>query len=391
MIRWIKRIENCNHLLNFVIMKTSLCRFIFISLLYVGMTSCSSYIESSNDLSSDGSANCYIVSREGTYKFSAVKGNSSETLGKVSSIEVLWESFGDDYAPEVGSLIKSVDFNNNYIAFQTAEVFKKGNAVIAAKGAKGKIIWSWHIWFTDHPQNQVYYNNAGIMMDRNLGATSAVPGDIHAHGLLYQWGRKDPFMGPTSITSKAASTIIWPTPVESTPSTGTIEYSIANPTTFIGYYNVNDFQQEIKDWCCEKGNSIVKNRWTESILSKSIYDPCPVGWRVPNGGLSPIWMTALGSIAQLKSCSYDYANHGMDFSTKLGDSYPIWYPAMGYRVSVSTDGDGLYDLCDYGEYWSASSFSESTSSCFYIDSNGNVNPVGIQSRIKPLYVRCIKE
>ena len=45
-------------------------------------------------------------------------------------------------------------------------------------------------------------------MDRNLGATSAALGDVGALGLLYQWGRKDPFLGSLSITESevAAST-----------------------------------------------------------------------------------------------------------------------------------------------------------------------------------------
>ena len=36
------------------------------------------------------------------------------------------------------------------------------------------------------------------MMDRNLGATSATPGNVGSLGLLYQWGRKDPFLGSSS-------------------------------------------------------------------------------------------------------------------------------------------------------------------------------------------------
>ena len=88
---------------------------------------------------------------------------------------------------------------------------------------------------TDKPQGQVYYNNAGTMMDRNLGATSATPGDVGALGLLYQWGRKDPFLGGGSISSNtvAKSTGTWPSAVSSDSNTGTIAYATSNPTTFI--------------------------------------------------------------------------------------------------------------------------------------------------------------
>ena len=35
-------------------------------------------------------ANCYIVSEQGTYSFKTVKGNSSKSVGDVASAEVLW-------------------------------------------------------------------------------------------------------------------------------------------------------------------------------------------------------------------------------------------------------------------------------------------------------------
>ena len=84
-------------------------------------------------------------------------------------------------------LIKYICYKDGYIIFETADIFKEGNAVIAAKSSNNIIVWSWHIWFTDEPQGQVYYNNAGTMMDRNLGATSATPGYVGALGLIYQW------------------------------------------------------------------------------------------------------------------------------------------------------------------------------------------------------------
>ena len=102
-------------------------------------------------------------------------------------------------APAVGDLVKNVSYSNGEITFRATD--RKGNAVIAAKDAAGNILWSWHIWLTDQPVEHVYKNNAGTVMDRNLGATSATPGDIGALGLLYQWGRKDPFLGSSSISS----------------------------------------------------------------------------------------------------------------------------------------------------------------------------------------------
>ncbi len=103
------------------------------------------------------------------------------------------------------------------------------------KDASGTILWSWHIWLTDKPEDQVYKNNAGTMMDRNLGATSATPGDVKALGLLYQWGRKDPFLNSSSIScdTRAKYTLNSLATTSSSASNGTIAYAISHPAVFI--------------------------------------------------------------------------------------------------------------------------------------------------------------
>ena len=335
------------------------------------------------DLSVNGTANSYIVSSAGSYKFSTVKGNSSESVGAVASAEVLWETYGTDVTPNVGDLVKNVSYKNGEVTFQTAETFKEGNAVIAAKDASDNILWSWHIWLTDQPQGQEYYNNAGIMMDRNLGATSATPGDVGALGLLYQWGRKDPFLGSSSISSsvEAESTITWPSAVSTSSSIGTVDYVTSHPTTYL-YGSLSPY-----DWhYSSRDNSL----WTTSDKTKSIYDPCPSGWRVPDGGDNGIWSKALGSsLSFIQSSLYDSPNKGMNFSGKFGSDQTIWYPASGFRYNY---GDGsLSDVGYYGSYWSASPSSRNISarSLRFID--GDVFPAGSKSRAFGFSVRCVKE
>lgn len=327
------------------------------------------------NLSASGTANCYIVSEEGWYKFNAsVKGNGVEPLGDVVSAEVVWESFGTDVAPKVGDLVQSVVLSGDYLYFRTPDVLNEGNALIAVRDNDGNILWSWHIWFTDQPQGQVYYNNAGTMMDRNLGATSATPGDVGALGLLYQWGRKDPFLGSSSISSNALakSTITWP----SASSNGTIAYATANPTTFIEANGSN------LDWCYTIDNT----RWTTSETSKSIYDPCPAGWRVPDGGSNGVWSKALGS--SYTKPSYDSTNKGMNFSGKFGSASTIWYHASGYRDFV---GGGLNFVGDLGCYWSASPSSYSAYRLYFVD-NGSVSPSSDGGFHAGGYsVRCLQE
>ena len=333
-------------------------------------------------------ANCYIVSQAGTYSFKTVKGNSSESVGNVASAEVLWESFGTDVAPAVGDLISSVSYKDGHIVFKTTD--KKGNAVITAKDADDNILWSWHIWLTGQPQEQEYYNNAGTVMDRNLGATSSTPGEVGALGLLYQWGRKDPFLGSLSISDAiiAESTITWPSAVSSDSSNGTIAYATAHPTTYITANLGNE------DWYYTGSSSTDNTRWTTSVKAKSIYDPCPAGWRVPDGGENGVWAKLLG----LEEINYpfDTTRKGMNFSGKFGSDQTIWYPFAGFYTRYE---GRLYFVGEYGAYWSASPCPVRTWSMYSLDLNpviaipdwDNVMPVDESSRATAMSVRCMKE
>ena len=332
---------------------------------------------------SDGkyqTANCYIVSAAGTYRFKAFKGNSQELAGTshedhpagdISNAVLLWETFGTDIAPATGDLIKSVIYSGEEIIFRTVDTFKEGNAVIAAKDASGNVLWSWHIWLTDQPQEHVYNNDAGTMMDRNLGATSATPGDVGALGLLYQWGRKDPFLGSSSISSNAIakSTITWPSAESTNSSRGTVSYVIANPTTFVMA------SSSPYDWHYSSRDNTL---WTTSDKTKSIYDPCPAGWRVPGGG--GVW-----SKAGFDDTTYDSTNKGI--SLNISSPSTTWYPASGYRNWG--DGGG-FSVGSKGYYWSAfPSSSDACGLCF--NNDGYFNPSHGNNRAGGLSVRCLQE
>ncbi len=285
------------------------------------------YVKQAKDLSTIRPANCYIVSKKGTYRLTPYKGNSRTSVGEIASVSVLWESFGTDQKPKVGDLIRDVEYVGGYIVFKTPDVFTEGNAVIAAMDVNGKILWSWHIWLTDPPKGQVYYRDAGTVMDRNLGATSATPGDVCALGLKYQWGRKDPFLG----WKRAVATTIWYTPVESKPKTGTIAYATANPMTLIT-------QGPNYDWLYTGGENIDATRWQESGSAKTIYDPCPYGWRVPDGRDKGVWAIALGGFKAFGiNRLYDSSKFGVNLSKKLGADATIWYPVTGYYWTAAID------------------------------------------------------
>ena len=320
------------------------------------------------DLSEAGTANCYLVQQAGDYMFKSVIGNTDATVGNVKTVEVLWESFGTDEMPNVGDLIASVSYKNGYIRFSTPENFRDGNAVIAVKNSKGTILWSWHIWCAEEGwQEQVYYNDAGTMMDRNLGATSATPGDVGTLGLVYQWGRKDPFLGASSISYyiSAVSTGTW----NSAPG-GSTEEADENPMTF---YTLNAY-----------GSYSPKGRW---MSTKTVYDPCPAGWRVPEGGENGVWAKASG-VPYLGSLSIDDTNNGINFTKIYGEAETIWYPMLYIRTFNGDLGGGN------GEYWSCSLSYENPENYAYsltFSYDGSCLMSGwYENRVYGYPVRCLK-
>jgi len=303
-------------------------------------------------LSKDGTANCYLVSAAGDYAFyGTVKGNSSESVGTPVSAVVLWETFGTSTAPNVGDVIKTVTYDDGIVKFSTPGTLVNGNALIAVKDANGEILWSWHIWvckdYDPIIMQQVYANDAGIMMDRDLGATSATPGSVNSFGLLYQWGRKDPFMGNTPKSSNTAvlSSVSWPSAANSSSLESPIAYSIANPMIFIKYWT-----SDVPLWS----------------TTKTKYDPCPVGWMVPSGAENGLWATAFSTYntnGQFQAPEFwDYTNCGMLFSSSICGA-SAWYPACGY---IDGENGVRYYTGDYGYRWSTTAYSSDRAYVFSI-------------------------
>ncbi len=152
------------------------------------------------DLSSAGTANCYLAKKVNTwYKFKAtVRGNGAATAALISptgsalatnaaispaSAELVWETNGH------GQIIQGVVLKDGYVYFKTGPT-AEGNAVVAVKDRSGNVLWSWHIWknhlalaeiptqtYKTNPRTMnpsLYYNSLAsrnlIMMDRDIGA-----------------------------------------------------------------------------------------------------------------------------------------------------------------------------------------------------------------------------
>lgn len=218
------------------------------------------------------------------------------------------------------NLVNTTDIGdlNKALVHVKVPVTKGGNAVIEAVNQSGVTVWSWHIWISDYvpagldaskitdgvtreaaindARNatqggavQVYQgiswtDAAGafykcVIMDRNLGATKAGMQDNQIDGrrtlgLLYQGGRKDPFFAAADGTTKETKTIFdeagEPLDVKKQKLTS-VEQLIQNPLTYSTGTN-NEYPAISYNW---NGDG-----------PKTIYDPCPKGWRVPSNGIT---------------------------------------------------------------------------------------------------------
>ena len=317
------------------------------------------------NLSATGTANCYLIQKSGDYKFKAVMGNTDLSVGVVKKVEVLWETFGTDEMPNVGDLIASTSYKNGYIFFSTPNNFMDGNAVIAAKSSNGVVLWTWHIWCSSEGwKEQVYYNNAGTMMDRNLGATSVIPSNLKSNGLLYQWGRMNPFLGASPTNERVASTGSW----DSDYDGETALYFITNPTLFYATYYPDRY--------------IPDGKWD---TNKTMFDPCPVGWRVPDGGEKGVWVKALGCSENISNKEY-WTESGTNLSGKLSDDDNVWYPNTGLiGIHFYTSGYGEIASC-----WTCT-LNDKNKAYFFDIVSDNMNPSSISTCVGGRSVRCLKE
>ncbi len=231
-------------------------------------------------------ANSYLIEEAGAYVFAPFKGNSGEAVEGVAGAGLLWQ--------DTPGLITEAGLVDGKVRFVVAEGVY-GNAVVYAYGEGGneQALWSWHIWVPEQKVESLPMITGFNVMNMNLGATTAAAADVNAYGLSYQWGRKDPFTGMPTLTG-TSSTVAKPIynidgeegefDVVVTPQS--VEFTIANPASFVAPYGT-----DYADWCSTSDDGLWGNPngnyreqgslKYENLGEKSMYDPCPAGWRVP--------------------------------------------------------------------------------------------------------------
>ena len=276
--------------------------------------------------------------------------------------------------------------NVRYLQFSIAqEDIRQNNEVIAIKDSGGKIIWSWHIWITNDPallsapipvlnHSSDVYNFFPIYCLGWLSPTDyqgreqvkivlsqkTSKKDIEivvdqtevkgkSNGTFYQFGRKDP--SPTLDAISGFS-------INNT-ALASLADAICNPgTLYVFGHNGN--------WC----SSIYKNLWTgkfcayystganKAMMIKTIYDPSPVGYKIPDAGAYTGFTTTGNNattfsqfnVAESSDSEFE-TSKGWTFYTSTAKSSTILFPAVGYR---SFNNGLICDVAAYGSYWSSS-------------------------------------
>lgn len=330
-----------------------------------------------------------------------------------------------------------------YYGRKTGTIVNEGNAVVAVRYSNGNVAWSWHIWATRYDPDQDYdtyytyplsprvtgkYNLAATpsyhyaVMKYNLGAdATAAEGSIGLHGLLYQWGRKDPFIGPRTYASTGtdfapttnAAGHEWKTILNTTAAAtvGTntnaeLWYTWAHPTHFLRSNGI-----KTKDWAARIDEYKYQhdNLWgnystdpkaypNQSFGKKTLHDPCPPGWRVPPADLwtnfidiNTAQVVGQGALTGPVNANGSY-NNGWRFYYYYGkkDRY-AFYPYIITRSPI----DGQFTTGNSGFYWSSSVFVAghytAAAMGLYVVNKAYGAPLADGHRGQANAVRCIRE
>ena len=252
------------------------------------------------------------------------------SAGETFTAELVWTDNSNKIA--ANSNIKSIAVEGTgptgYVLVATGSA--EGNAVVCIKKG-GNILWSWHIWVTNYnPASNTYTRNGQEFMQRNLGALNNTSGNNNSLGLIYQWGRKDPLNKPSCTTCttyatiyNAAGNVTVSTASAQTPNS--ISYSVKNPLTYI-------LKNSSGDWYSSSTSTNNDNLWS---ATKTVYDPCPDGWRVP----SP-------------SANGDNPFYGMPYNGPYGTGGAYSYDGMVRPFTgLVSDNFALQQTDALAQYW----------------------------------------
>ncbi|MDR2129901.1 MAG: DUF4906 domain-containing protein [Odoribacteraceae bacterium] len=295
-----------------------------------------------------------------------------------------------------------------------------GNVLIGVrKKGEATYLWSWHLWITDYNPDEApsswqadkfaypvpgdgqvhhytggpwanVYNNKFIM-DRDLGAASAdrTQGIANTRGMLYQFGRKDPF--PTTNSDFAPVTLYdingqngktGNAAIPITVNRTSFEGAVKDPTRFYAPGDGNNDWLVTNPYYTELWNNPAWN--AIPAAGKSFFDPCPPGWKLPIIGTWDIFTR--NNVNNPSDYGINTAGWEFYMDNVLKNAW-AYYPASGYRL-VGTGGM-LNERID-GVSWASTPDGSTHVLGLYFHSS-DVYSHGYHQRGLGIPVRCVQE
>lgn len=377
-------------------------------------------------------------------------GNTLAPDKTIATVKVLWQTKDagtsgdlvmgyviDDNQHENLVNVSDIANKDKALVHVKVPVTKGGNAVIEAKNASGVTVWSWHIWVSDYVPvglngslitndsnrkealnaaraataggtvhaygGYAWTNSSGdyykkVIMDRNLGAIrntyslNSTLDAARAFGMLYQWGRKDPIPGSLDGSNRETDMLYNGYGEALTllkNGTPTLDYTIKNPMIFCPYLYLD-------------GNS-----WNLSA-SKTIYDPCPYGWKVPDmtddNSKNIFEGFAMGTNSKMlaggswSSVAVEAAENNYAVSNGFLYSDEVWFPQFSLRELGNgilrdpwREGPGGKFVMPSFTMWGASA---NGGHGYYIEfktSIGNLPSATVSNKAYGFGVRCVQK
>ena len=340
-------------------------------------------------------ANCYVVCKKDThYTFRATKGDGTPI--QVDHASIVWQ----DHV----TVIEHVGVDGEYISFYVGssdDKMNQGNAVIGGYDAQGELVWSWHIWATEHdPEAQsLNYANGYQMMDRNLGAINNANQTeqerLDSYGVFYQWGRRNPFPGPSTYRGNYGASLAiydgtgqraYQDNIESSAIVGVRSYGEQNPTVFILGTKENGY-----DWLWEKEDQA----WAET---KTINDPCPYGWTVaPVAAFSGLRVENTPSIADSEMFGWNLTD-GTISSLYMGAGRKVYKTGKFLNIynPLPTRANPAFEAQPWeGLYWTKDAGANRQAKVLHFWYEKKTNTSGITTsesyqRANGMTVRCVR-
>lgn len=416
-------------------------------------------------------ANCYVIDRGGWYMLPLAYGNSVKNGGnnpsaytsactasgiKVKKVLVDYnnQNITQPYIKGVNDQFSAeLIWQDAYDLIDNVELFKvkttgeqmirffvesnnlqQGNAIVALKDGNGNVVWSWHIWATEHwldkdsrlphvydssnaafgfvanavtgirekgdvevthnqhgrsfmmspynigycdPKSVLYLkrkNNMEFVQYMPDGTTPTKKTDRlpiiqegatidykYANNTYYQWGRKDPMRGYYNHENDTKR-VFGPLQSKIEPQEGiTIGKSIQKPHVF--FAGKGESGSKYEDWLSDPTSNLWNNNAdlgneTYSIVAfksdmwshtKTVYDPSPAGYMVPNAG---VWRFLVKNLSDELYSGKGYKLN--DFKAKINGAYIDDY---NYKIwakgTVNNNSEAIFFSSTGNRWWSS--------------------------------------